>query len=219
MTRTVTFLVTFLFVGLMASPSVQPAEANWRSSWDGPNSGYCASARPGQPISHYLAKDPRSCPENQRSGTVRRKTQQGTPVKKPKSTKPVAAQVLSTAPANKVALTGVLSTPPTNKVALSGERVRLGFSYGVNPDCSSQGEIKSRLLEHPKNGVVEMVTEKGFPSYPKNNQKYECNETKSDVQAYYYKSREDFKGKDRFVVEVFFPNGNYRKRLFNIDVR
>ena len=103
--------------------------------------------------------------------------------------------------------------------ALSGERVRLGFSYGVNPNCSSQGEIKSRLLEHPKNGVVEMVTEKGFPGYPQNDQKYECNEKKSDVRAYYYKSREDFKGTDRFVVEVFFPNGNYRKRLFAIDVR
>ena len=204
MTRTVTFLVTFLFVGLMASPSVQPAEASWRSSWDTPTSGSCKSAPPGWPIDHTLVKDVRFCPENRRSGTVRRKTQQGTPVKKPKST---------------LQDTGVLSTLLSDKVVLSGERVRLGFSYGVNPNCSSQGEIKSRLLEHPKNGVVEMVTEKGFPSYPQNNQKYECNEKKSDVRAYYYKSREDFKGKDRFVVEVFFPNGNYRKRLFAIDVR
>ena len=65
----------------------------------------------------------------------------------------------------------VVQTPPTNKVALSGERVRVGFSYGVNPDCSSTGEIKSRVLEHPKNGVLEMVTEKGFPSYPKDSPK------------------------------------------------
>ena len=112
-----------------------------------------------------------------------------------------------------------ISTPPANRIALSGERVRIGFSYDLNPDCSSKGEVKSRMLEQPKNGVVEMVTEKGFPSYPQNNQKYECNEKKSDVRAYYYKSREDFKGKDRFVVEVFYSNGNYRERLFNIDVR
>ena len=118
---------------------------------------------------------------------------------------PVAAQVLSTA--------------PTNKVALSGERVRIGFSYSVDPDCSSQGEIKSRLLEHPKNGVVEMLTEKGFPGYAKDHPRYKCNETLSDVLAYYYKSREDFNGKDRFVVEVFYPIGSYRKRLFTIDVR
>ena len=89
----------------------------------------------------------------------------------------------------------------------------------MNPDCSSTGEIKSRVLEHPKNGVLEMVTEKGFPSYPKDSQKYKCNEKQSDVRAYYYKSREDFKGKDKLVIEVFYPSGSYRKRLFNIDVR
>src|SRR6266446_682064 len=118
---------------------------------------------------------------------------------------PVAAQEISTAPAN--------------KIALSGERVRIGFSYHVNPDCSSAGEIKSRLLEQPKNGVVEMVTEKGFTAYAKDDQKYKCNEKQSDLHAYYYKSREDFKGKDRVVVEVFYPNGAYRKRIFIIDVR
>jgi hypothetical protein len=112
-----------------------------------------------------------------------------------------------------------ISTPPVHKIALSGERVRIGFFYDVNPDCSSTGQIKSRLLEQPKNGVAEMVTEKGFTGYAKDDQKYKCNEKQSDLLAYYYKSREDFKGKDRFVVEVFYPNGSYRKRLFNIDVR
>jgi hypothetical protein len=112
-----------------------------------------------------------------------------------------------------------LSTPPTNKIVLSGERVRIGFSYHVNPDCSSTGQIKSRLLEQPKNGVVEIVTEKGFTTYAKDDQKYNCNEKQSDLTAFYYKSREDFKGKDRFVVEVFYPIGSYRKKIFNIDVR
>ena len=112
-----------------------------------------------------------------------------------------------------------LSTAPTHKIVLSGERVRIGSSYDVNPDCSSTGQIKSRLLEQPKNGVAEMVTEKGYTRYAKDDQKYKCNEKQSDLQAYYYKSWEDFKGKDRFVVEVFYPTGSYRKRIFNIDVR
>ena len=112
-----------------------------------------------------------------------------------------------------------ISTAPVNKIVLSGERVRVGFSYDVNPDCSSTGQINSRLLERPKNGVVEMVTEKGYTRYAKDDQKYKCSEQQSDLQAYYYKSREDFKGKDRFVVEVFYPRGQYRKRIFNIDVR
>jgi hypothetical protein len=112
-----------------------------------------------------------------------------------------------------------ISTPPINRIALSGERVRVGMAWDVNPDCSSTGHIKSRLLEQPKNGVAEMVSEMGFTNYAKDDPKYKCNEKQSDIQAYYYKSREDFKGKDRFVVEVFYPRGGYRKMMFSIDVR
>jgi hypothetical protein len=63
------------------------------------------------------------------------------------------------------------------------------------------------------------ATEKGYTRYAKDDQKYKCNEKQSDLEAYYYKSREDFKGKDRFVVEAFYPRGSYRKMIFNIDVR
>jgi hypothetical protein len=112
-----------------------------------------------------------------------------------------------------------IETPPTSKIVLSGERVRVGMAWDVNSDCSSTGQIKSRLLEQPKNGVVEMVTENGFTNYRKDDPKYKCNEKQSDIQAYYYKSREDFKGKDRFAVEAFYPRGGYRKMIFNIDVR
>jgi hypothetical protein len=48
---------------------------------------------------------------------------------------------------------------------------------------------------------------------------YKCNEKPSDVEAYYYQSRDGFKGKDRFVCDVFYPNGSHRKRIVNIDVR
>jgi hypothetical protein len=75
------------------------------------------------------------------------------------------------------------------------------------------------MLERPKNGVVEIVKERAFTAYPKDDPRHKCNEKETDLHAYYYKSREDFRGKDRFVMEVFFPTGSYRKRLFNMDVR
>jgi hypothetical protein len=112
-----------------------------------------------------------------------------------------------------------LSTPPESRIVLSGERVRIGISYDLNPDCSSKGEIKSRLLEEPKNGEMEIATEKGFSAFAKDDQRYRCNENQTDIQTYYYKSQGDFKGKDIFVVEVFYPSGGYRKRLFIMDVR
>ena len=71
------------------------------------------------------------------------------------------------------------------------------------------------MLEQPKNGVVEIVTEKGFTGYAKDDQKHKCNEK----QSYYYQSRENFKGKDKVVIDTFYPSGTYRKHLFNIDVR
>jgi hypothetical protein len=74
-----------------------------------------------------------------------------------------------------------ISTAPKHKIALSGERVLIGSSYHVNPDCSSAGEIKTRLLEQPKNGVVEIVTEKGFTGYAKDDQKYKCNEKQHTI--------------------------------------
>jgi hypothetical protein len=76
-------LVIVSLIVLMASPSVTPVKGSWLSSYDTPNSGYCANAYPGQPIGNYLAKDPRFCPENQKSGPVRRKIPKSTPVKKP----------------------------------------------------------------------------------------------------------------------------------------
>jgi hypothetical protein len=75
--------VMVLFIGLMASPS-GPANASWVHSYDTPNSGYCASAYPGQPIDYIYAKDPRFCPENQRGSTVRRKTPKSPPIKRPR---------------------------------------------------------------------------------------------------------------------------------------
>ena len=78
--------VMFLLIWLMASPSMESAKASWVDFSDTPNSGYCASAYPGQPIDYIYASDTRFCPENQRGGTVRRKPK-STPVKKPKSTR------------------------------------------------------------------------------------------------------------------------------------
>ena len=68
-------------------------------------------------------------------------------------------------------------------IALSGERVRIGFSYDLKAECTSEGEVKSRMLEQPKNGLVEMVTENGVTLDAKDDQKFKCNEKQSDIQS------------------------------------
>ena len=65
MTRTVSFLVTFLFVGLMASASLKPTEASWRSSvLMGQNQGYCQDGR--------QRGDIKKCSENRTGNSERR---------------------------------------------------------------------------------------------------------------------------------------------------
>jgi hypothetical protein len=112
-----------------------------------------------------------------------------------------------------------IPTPPQFKNVASGVRTHVGTSYHLNPDCSLDGKVIVRLIQKPQNGSVELIAEQGFTNYSKDRQQYKCNRTLTDVEKVFYTSRNGFVGKDRFVIEVFYPNGNYRKKVFNIDVR
>jgi hypothetical protein len=138
-------LAMVVLIGLMASPSVKTAKS-WLSSYDTPSSGYCVSAPPGQPISHYLAKDVRMCPENQRRGTVRRKTPKSTPVKKPKSTLAVGCS------ATPVRYHYRNETVQSSLNAKGGERCVL--TRKPSPGASI-GALK--IIAQPRNGSVQSL--------------------------------------------------------------
>jgi hypothetical protein len=110
-------------------------------------------------------------------------------------------------------------TPPAFKTVVSGTRTMLGRFYDLNADCSSAGKVTLRFMQKPRNGSAEIASEQGFSGYPKDDQRNKCNEKPIDVEKVFYRSNDDFKGKDQFVVEAFYPNGDYRKVTVNIDVR
>jgi hypothetical protein len=110
-------------------------------------------------------------------------------------------------------------TAPAFKTVLAGKRTMLGRFYDLNADCSSAGSVSLRFLQEPRSGVAEIVSEQGFTGYPKDDLRYKCNERPSDLTKVYYRSNDDFKGKDQFIVEAFYPNGDYRKLMVNVDVR
>ncbi len=112
-----------------------------------------------------------------------------------------------------------LPTQPTFLTVASGVRLRYLLGFSLNADCTSTGEIVARIIQQPKNGMIEVAREQGYTQYGKEDQRYKCNEKRSEVVHLYYEPSERFKGKDSFVVEVFFPNGQYRKRVFNVTVR
>lgn len=112
-----------------------------------------------------------------------------------------------------------LPTRPVFAIVISGERTKVSKTFHLNPDCSPVGKIITRLAEQPKNGTAEIVNEKGYTDYNKDSQRYKCNERESEIIGFYYTSKEGFTGKDKFIIEIFYNNGNYRKRIVNVEVR
>jgi hypothetical protein len=112
-----------------------------------------------------------------------------------------------------------IMTPPAFKTVVSGKRTMLGRFYDLNGDCSSAGKVILRLMQQPRNGVAEIISEQSFTAYPKDDLRYKCNEKPVDAEKVFYKSNDSFKGKDQLIVEAFYPNGDYRKVTVNIDVR
>jgi hypothetical protein len=103
--------------------------------------------------------------------------------------------------------------------ALSGKRTRIYRIYGANPDCTDPPMGTMRVTKQPQHGVVDIVVEKGYTDYPKDDQKYPCNLILRDHTALYYQSNSDFIGPDRVEMEWFGGGGSYSNYIIRIDVR
>ena len=98
------------------------------------------------------------------------------------------------------------SAPPTSELTVvSGERQRIDFISVLNPDCSSAGYVTVRVIAPPAHG--ELTTEKGidYPTYPKDNQRYQCNLKKVPLVNVYYRSIPGYVGVDTVTIEWVSP--------------
>ena len=116
---------------------------------------------------------------------------------------------------------GKASTPiPTLTRAVPAEhKLQVDFFYSINPDCSVIGLANVRVLEQPHDGEVVVENGTGFPNFPPNNQRYECNKVKSDGVAVVYEPRPGFTGADSIMLDVIFPSGVEIKRRYSIAVK
>ena len=98
------------------------------------------------------------------------------------------------------------SAPPTSELTVvSGERQRIDFISVLNPDCSSAGYVTVRVIAPPAHG--ELTTEKGidYPTYPKDNQRYQCNLKRVPLVNVYYRSIPGYVGVDTVTIEWISP--------------
>jgi Domain of Unknown Function with PDB structure (DUF3857)/Transglutaminase-like superfamily len=106
-----------------------------------------------------------------------------------------------------------------SRVVPSGGKLRVEFLYSIQPDCSSAGQTTVRVLEKPQHGAVTVENGQDFTSFPKENQRYECNTHKADGTLVFYRPEPEFIGKDSITLDIIYPLGQSTKRHYSIDVR
>ena len=96
---------------------------------------------------------------------------------------------------------------------------RIGFYYALNPDCTSQGTVNIRITKQPEHGAVNIAAATLFPSYPKENLRYKCNQHKVKGMEIHYKSAGKYTGNDALELLVLFPNGFAWEVQYDVSVR
>jgi len=105
------------------------------------------------------------------------------------------------------------------RTAAADKRLVVAFLYDLNPDCSSIGFATVRVVENPKHGKLTIENATGFTTFPEKNLRFECNKRRSDGVNLSYDPEPGFTGDDAIVVDVIYPDGNFSKRRYAIDVR
>jgi hypothetical protein len=103
-----------------------------------------------------------------------------------------------------------------SKAVASGGVLRLAHFASVNPDCTSRGITVVRVNEAPTHGTVRMRRERGFTTFRNQQQ---CDDRRVDGVTVEYRPERGYLGADRVGLDVIFPTGNERLRVYNITVR
>ncbi len=100
----------------------------------------------------------------------------------------------------------------------SGNESRLGVLGGVQADCSVLlPDI--RISKQPAKGEVRLDQTRAVISLTKDNNLATCNGRDVGAVGVFYKSKDDFTGEDRLILDVDYKVGIVRQLTFVINVR
>ncbi|HEY2629762.1 MAG TPA: energy transducer TonB [Usitatibacter sp.] len=107
---------------------------------------------------------------------------------------------------------------PYDLASQTGAPVEVEFWYSANPDCSSRGDMKVRVVTPPRHGTLELIDGWGYSSFPEANVRRPCNQRGVVGTHGYYRSTPGFVGQDRISTEVLYPDGMTVSETWNIAV-
>jgi len=106
-----------------------------------------------------------------------------------------------------------------SKSAFSGSESRIAAMNYVNADCSSGPLPEVRIVTPPGSGDLRMEPIKYAVSRDKSNSRAHCNGKIVDAVAVFYRSKSDYVGVDRLVLDVDFKAGTVKRFIYAIDIR
>jgi hypothetical protein len=106
-----------------------------------------------------------------------------------------------------------------NKTVVAGIRYPMGFYTELHPDCTSAGYPIVRMAVRPSHGSMTTEESTDYPSYAKDNQRYDCNLRKVPGTHVFYQSEPNFVGADAAVIEVIFPSATSRTVTYSLTVK
>jgi hypothetical protein len=105
------------------------------------------------------------------------------------------------------------------RVAPADQTLLLDFLYYLNPDCMSVGYATVRVIEEPKHGKLSAEQGTGFSYFQQDNVRYECNKRRTDGVHLSYIPEAGFTGPDSLMIAVIYPEGDFHKRHYAIEVK
>ena len=107
---------------------------------------------------------------------------------------------------------------PQHRPALAGTPRVLSFWYYVDPDCTSPGAPKMRIVSPPAHGKLRVIEAEGFPSFPEDNVRFECNKKRVTGTYVTYTAPSGFAGDDAVTLDVLYDNGTTRRSQYALQV-
>lgn len=119
----------------------------------------------------------------------------------------LAASLACAAPAHAQTVT------TRSETVSSGKVVRLLVAPNLKKDCSAGSMPEIKIAGAPKNGQLKTTTKK-----LKTPTSYRCPDKEAQVAAVFYKSKADFTGTDRVLIEVKTAEDTVEKQDIRITV-
>ncbi len=101
----------------------------------------------------------------------------------------------------------------------SGEKDKIDYFDSLNPNCESEGSQELTVVKAASHGKVSSAPGEDFPSFAKDNVRYDCNRKLLPSMQVFYQSNADYHGKDSFTIEIRFPNSFLKTVVYVVEVQ